>query len=222
VSDQFRSAVHRRVLLACLGVAALGCALPAAATAAAPTPASFTNCGGSVSHDKSGGTLGEPNLLDYKFHCNGDISAYTIVVQQQGDAGGSIDDFNPAPSVLESDGVTPSATETVSCEGVTPSNGINCNLGAGGALSEGNFAVGSIDPLQAFCKHLPAKAKAGTPAVPQAWVALVVTDSTGAQDGPFTLRSSKPCPRVPNVAPATKASKKHAKARHSKRSKAAR
>jgi hypothetical protein len=209
-------------MLACFGVAALACLLPTVATAAAPTPASFTNCGGTVSHDKSGASAGEPNLSDYKFRCNGDISAYSIVVDQQGNPGGSVDDFNPAPSVLESDGVTASPTETLTCEGVTPSDGINCNAGAGAVLSGGNFASGSIDLLQPFCKHLPTKGKAGTPAVPQAWVALVVTDSTGAQDGPFRLRSAKPCPRVPNVVPATKASKKHARTHKGKRSKAAR
>jgi hypothetical protein len=195
----------------CLGLALVGCAVPVAAGAATVTPASFTTCGGSVSHDPQGAGSGEPNLLDYKFRCDSAISAYTIVVNQQGDPGGSIDDYNPSPSVFEADGVTPSPTETLTCEGTTPSDGINCNAGAGGFLDTNFFAEGSIDPLQAYCKHFPAKAKAGTPAVPQAKVQLVVSDSTGAEDGPFTLRSAKACPKVANVVPARKARRKQAR-----------
>lgn len=213
MSDQHRFVVLRRVLEVCLGAALVGCAVPVAASAATVTPASFTNCGGSVSHDRQGAAAGEPNLLDYKFRCNGSISAFTIILDQQGDPGGSIDDYNPAPSVLESDGVTPSPTEALTCEGTTPSDGINCNAGAGGVLGVGNFAEGAIDPLQVYCKHLPAKAKPGKPAIPQAKVQLVVTDSTGAQDGPFTLRSAKACPKVPDVVPARKAQRKLARAR---------
>ncbi len=213
MSDQHRFVLLRRAVGICFGAALVGCAVPAAASAAAVTPASFTNCGGRVSHDRQGAAAGEPNLLDYKFRCNGGISAFTIVLEQQGDAGGSIDDYNPAPSVLESDGVTPSPTETLTCEGTTPSDGINCNAGAGAFLSAGNFAAGSIDPLQAYCKHLPAKARPGTPAVPQAKVQLVVSDATGAQDGPFTLRPAKACPKVPDVVPAHKAKRKLARVR---------
>jgi hypothetical protein len=51
-------------------------------------------------------------------------------------------------------------------------------------------------------------------------VQLVVTDTTGAEDGPFQLRSAKPCPKVPNFAPATKSSKKQGKVHKGKRSRA--
>lgn len=183
----------------------------AGAATAPPTPESLTDCGGTVSHDPSGAAAGEPNLLDYKFACNSDISAYTIIVDQQGDSGGSIDDYNPSPSVFDSDGVTPNATESLTCEGTTPSDGINCNAGAGGVLSVFDFAEGSVDPIQAYCKHLPAKARPGTPAVPQAVVQLVVTDSTGAEDGPFDLGPANRCPKVPNFAPrpSAKSKKRH-------------
>jgi hypothetical protein len=89
VSNQFRSAALARAMLVCVGIAALACALPDWAAAAAPTPASFTNCGGSVSRDKGSAAAGEPNLLNYRFRCNGDISAYTIIADQQGDPGQS-------------------------------------------------------------------------------------------------------------------------------------
>ena len=45
-------------------------------------------------------------------------------------------------------------------------------------------------------------------AVPQAVVQLVVTDYTGAQDGPFNLGPAKACPKVPNVVPTPKAKTK--------------
>jgi hypothetical protein len=195
-------------------VALMACAAPAAAAAATPiTPTSLTDCGGSVSPDSGGAAAEEPNLLDYKFSCDGGITAYTVIVGQEGDSasGGTIDDYNSAPSVFETDGVTPSPTESITCEGTTPSSGINCNLGAAGKqLSDGYIAEGSIDPLQAYCKHLPTDASGktittpGTRAIPKAIVQLVVTDYTGAEDGPFTLGSTKTCPTVPNVVPTPK------------------
>src|ERR1700759_3584629 len=114
--------------------------LPAAAGAAvAPTPGTF--CKGKVSPDPGGKAADEPNLLDYRFSCDTGITAYTIIVNQQGDAasGGAIDDYNPSPSVFETDGVTPSPTESITCEGTTPSNGINCNTGTQGVQLTNEF-----------------------------------------------------------------------------------
>jgi hypothetical protein len=203
-------ALTRAWLLSC-GIALMACAMPVVAGAATPiTPTSLTDCGGTVSPDSGGAAAEEPNLRDYKFNCDGGITAYTVIVQQFGDSvsGGAIDDYNSAPSVFETDGVTPSPTESITCEGTTPSSGINCNLGAAGTqLTDGYFAEGSIDPIGAYCKHLPTDAngktitKPGTLAIPKATVQLVVTDWTGAQDGPFTLGSTKTCPTVPNVVP---------------------
>ena len=217
-----QSALCRRG--AVIGVALVGCggglataALPAAGAATPVTPASLTNCGGSLSPDSSGKAAGEPYLLDYKITCDGDITAYTIIFNQQGDQGSTLDDYNPSPSVFQNDGVTPSPTESATCEGTTPSAGINCNFGAGGKLSAGYVVDGSVDPVAPYCKHLPpgkrtgTYARAGTPAVPQGLVQLVVTDSTGAQDGPFKLRYTATCPKVPNVVPAAKAKKAKAK-----------
>jgi hypothetical protein len=207
-------ALTRAWLLGC-AIALAACALPAVAGAAATpiTPTSLTDCGGTVSPDSGGAAADEPNLLDYTFSCDGGITAYTVIVQQQGDSasGGTLDDYNSAPNVFETDGVTPSATESITCEGITPSSGINCNLGtAGKQLTDGYFADGSVDPIQAYCKHLPTDAngktitKPGTRAIPRATVQLVVTDWTGAQDGPFTLGRTKACPTVANVVPTPK------------------
>jgi hypothetical protein len=204
--------VVRRAGVICGLIALAPFAAPAMAGAAAVTPTSFTDCGGNLSPDPGAKAAGEPNLLDYRFSCDTGITAYTIIVNQQGDAasGGTIDDYNSAPNVFETDGVTPSPTESLTCEGTTPSDGINCNTGTQGVqLSDGYVADGSVDPIQAYCKHLPTTAsgklaKPGTAAVPQAQVQLVVTDYTGAQDGPFNLGPAKACAKVPNVVPTPK------------------
>ncbi|MFZ0387511.1 MAG: hypothetical protein WAL22_17750 [Solirubrobacteraceae bacterium] len=195
-------------------------ALVLAATADAATtpstPTSLTDCSGTVFPDSGAKAAGEPNLLDYKFRCNYGITAYTLIVEQLGDAqfGGTMDDYNPAPEVLEADGATPAPTEAITCEGTTPSDGINCNFGTlGASLTGGYYADGSIDPTAPFCEHLPTNAagktidKPGTVAIPQASVWLVATDATGGQNGPFLLgyaKSAIKCPTVPKVVPAVK------------------
>jgi hypothetical protein len=207
-----RGAVMGAVLVGCGGGLAT-VALPAAGAATPVTPASLTNCGGSLSPDSNGKAAGEPYLLDYKITCDGAITAYTIIFNQQGDHGSTLDDYNPSPSVFQNDGVTPSSTESATCEGTTPSAGVNCNFGAGGKLSAGYVVAGSVDPVAQYCKHLPRRsrratyARAGTAAIPQGIAQLVVTDSTGAQDGPFKVRYTAACPKVPNVVPAAKAKK---------------
>lgn len=203
MSDRSRRLGLTRAVLAPLGAAALLIVAPAAATAAPPTPTSLTVCGTSLAADPTGTADQQPYRLTYRFSCDTDISAYTILFNR-GTSGGNLDDFNPAPSVFGPDGVTPSATQSITCEGTTPSNGINCNFGPGGVMSTGNNAVGTIDPTAPYCKSLPAHATPGTRAIPQAIVQLIVTDNTGAQDGPFVLHLNKACPKVPDVAPKPK------------------
>ena len=207
------SSSRRRALVSgvVLSIAA-GCGgfvVAGTAAAAAPTPESLTNCGGYIAPDPAGPSSGSPYLLDYKFHCNTDISAYTVLVDRRASDTGNIDDFDASPEVLLSDGATPSTSESLTCEGTLPSNGVNCNAGAGGVLSAYYFADGSVDLTDAYCKHLPAKARPGTPAIPQAIVQVVVTDNTGAEDGPFQLGVAKPCRSVPNFVPAPKPKTKH-------------
>lgn len=218
--NRSRKAELRRSGLAAAAMVVLVSIAPSGSRAAtsAPTPASLTNCGGKVAADPGAKAAGTPNLLDYRFSCDGPISAYTVIVDQWGDRGGSLDDYNPSPSVFQNDGVTPSPTESITCEGTTPSNGINCNFGPAGSLSAGYVAAGSVDPVAAYCKHLPTTAsgktaRPGTPAIPQAVVQLVVTDATGAQDGPFNLGPVKRCAAVPNVVPTPRRKHKKAKSR---------
>jgi hypothetical protein len=189
----------------CAGVGV--CMVPAASSAATITPASFTGCSGSLRTDPGSRKAREPGLLDYSFTCNSGISAYTILATQSGDFGSPIQDFAPAPLVLEGDHVTPSPTETVTCEGAQPSAGINCNTGT--YLSEitgGYYVEGSIQLGQSYCKHFPTPARGktlrpGTAAIATARVELIVTDWSGAQDGPFTLVRPTACPWVPNRVP---------------------
>jgi hypothetical protein len=84
-----------------------------------------------------------------------------------------------------------------------------------------SWVNGSVDPIDPYCKTLPAGAKPGTAAIPQASVSLVVTDVTGAQDGPFRIYYSQKCPAVPDrvpapVKPKTKVKRsKHSSQKHS-------
>jgi hypothetical protein len=204
--------------LACtLAVAGLvGVGLPAVAGASGPQ--STTTCKGALAADPKGASSGEPNLVDYNFICNGDISAYTVIVDRRPHNPNVIDDFNSSPLVIQPDG-TPSGAESIACSGVIPGDGINCNLGAGGVMTAGNEASGTVDPIDPYCKHFPPGAKPGSFAEPQALVQVVVTDSTGAEDGPFTLNMKPACPAVPNRMPppahkARDARRHHAARRH--------
>lgn len=192
-------------------VASLGWVLTASTSAATVTPESTANCYGSLTPAPDT-ALDEPNSLNYKFSCDSRTTAYTIFVDRGDGSSDTIDDFNTAPEVFLPDGVTPNAKVAWTCEGSLPSSGFNCNTGGGTTyMGAWNLAEGSFDPTEPYCKSLPAGAKPGTGAIPQALVQLVVTDSTGAQDGPFTLGYTAKCKTVPNTVPKPKAKKKTTK-----------
>jgi hypothetical protein len=192
-------------------------ALAATANAASPPPpTSSATCYGGVTPAP---TADDPNLLDYKFNCDQRITAYTVIVNRGVDNSPTIDDFEPAPSAYLQDGTTPDTTVAWTCEGYLPSLASNCNTGKLGAyMGAWSWAVGSVDLIDPYCKNLPAGAKPGTPAEPQASVALVVTDVSGGQDGPFRLYYSQKCAAVPDRVPAPvkpKAKPRHASKKHS-------
>jgi len=203
-----------------IGVAAALLSLPAGAGAALVTPASLTNCDGSLTRDATGSSQGEPNLLDYSLSCNTDITAYTIFVVRQQDAGNNIDDFStnatvdyPTPYAIDPSAAGTPSSELANCQGVIPSDGVNCFASAIGSdgkttvlgtITAGYDVKGSVALDEPYCKYLPKHAKAGTPAVPTAVVGLIVTDSTGAEDGPFYIHPAKACAKIPNAVPAPK------------------
>ncbi len=199
------------MLLVGAGSGALLLGLPASASA---LPESDTTCGGYLNADASGASVGEPDLLDYSFSCSTPISAYTVVIDRVRTDGDNIDDFNPNPLVYAGSNGQVSTTESINCGGQTPSNGINCYALDGsvaGTIDAEDLIVGSVDPTSQYCSYLPKGAKPGTPAVPRAIVELIVTDNTGAEDGPFELGPATRCPKVPAVVPAKKAVKKTTK-----------
>jgi hypothetical protein len=100
-------------------------------------------------------------LLNYKFHCDGEVTAYTLIVNRPGH--------------------------------------VNRFAGAG------NFAVGyasiagQFDTSDPFCANLPKGAKPGTKPEPGAVAQLVVTDTSGAEAGPFQLPITPACKAVKPV-----------------------
>ena len=195
--------LHRKALVA-LAFVVGGCLLTQSALAAAPTPESATSCGGILKKAKP--TADDPNLVNYKFTCNWGVSAYTLFVLRKHNDDATIDDFNGAPSVFDPLG-NPVATTAFSCAGDIPGVSINCNAGAGGWMAAPNWAEGSFDTTEPYCPNIPPGSPAGTKPDPGAIVELVVTDTTGAQDGPFRLRLAGKCPVV-DVKPKPKSKSK--------------
>lgn len=172
-----------------------------ARAASPPPPESTANCYGTVTPAPA---PDEPNLLGYRFHCDQRITAYTVLVTRNRDYN-TIDDFEVSPSAFRPDGTTPDTTVAWSCEGTTPSQSANCNTGGGKTyMGAWSYVQGTIDLTAPYCKFLTPGAKPGTPAHPQALVQLIVSDSSGAEDGPFRLYTTQTCPSVPNRVPAKK------------------
>jgi hypothetical protein len=201
-----------------VGASALAAAVllltPEGAAAAVVTPDSATNCSGGLTIDASP-TADDPNLLDYGFYCDGPITAYSLLVNRPGHPLDGIDDFDSSPSAQQPDG-TPVSNVSVACSGTLPGDGINCNTGAGGQLGAWVQVDGTVDTSDPYCP--PAATGAKTKVKPEAppIVQLVVTDITGAQDGPFRLYT-KPL-RCKATAPAPKKARRVARARkHARR-----
>jgi hypothetical protein len=165
--------------------------LTQSALAAAPTPESTTSCGGTLSRAKP--TSLDPNLLNYKFSCDWAITSYTILVNRKPGDYTTIDDYNGAPSVFDTTG-NPLSKPAVICSGTIPGDGVNCNAGAGGVILAPDVTEGSLDTTAPYCPYVPKGSPKGAKPQPGALVQLLVTDSTGAEDGPFRLFLSGKCP----------------------------
>lgn len=190
-----RKAERRAVMwmLSSLALAAGGALLAQSAFAAAPTPESATQCGGILKRAKP--TPDDPNLLSYKFTCDWGITAYTLIVTRKANDDATVDDFASSVSVFDPTG-NPLSTESFNCSGQIPGDGVNCNAGAGGSMAAPNWAKGTIDTTDPYCPSIPKGSPAGTKPEPGAVVELVVSDTTGAEDGPFRLRLDGKCPAV--------------------------
>jgi hypothetical protein len=174
--------------MACALFVLLAWAVPAGA-ATTVTPESLTNCGGSL---RKAPTSDEPNTLSYKFHCDGGITAYTLVISRQANDFNTIDDFSPNSLAYTTSG-EPDSKVSFTCSGSIPGNGINCNTG-GSTLPSPENVEGTFDTTDPYCGTVPTGSKAKTNKTePRALVQLIVSDVTGAEDGPFTLNLSSAC-----------------------------
>lgn len=195
-------------------------------------PESLDGCSGALTADPTLGT----DWYDYTFSCTpafsvtgytGNVLAYSFVVGRAAFDGRNVASNNaPAIYVPGPNAADPTAgqtlyasgelTEAVTCNVGGESDGFNCSGGVpsatnAGYVPAGDLVEGSLQLTAPYCSYLPAHAKAGTPAVPRAVVDLIVTDASGAEDGPFELAPTARCPKVPAVVPKHKRkSKRHA------------
>jgi len=201
-----RARLRARRRHVCRMLPVLALALPAvfaaSANAAAPTPEAATSCGGSLTRGTPNST--DQNPLNYKFNCDWGISSYTLLINR-GDADDStMDDFSTTALVTDGTGAIVS-NASFGCEGTLPGNGVNCNAGAAGFMAAPDFAEGTFDTTDPYCSNIPSGSPAGTQPEPAALVQLIVTDTTGAEDGPFRLRLAGKCPAVHVTKPKDKA-----------------
>jgi hypothetical protein len=185
----------------------------------------------------TGATETDPS--GYSWNFSGNIWSYTIVVTRRKDNGNNVTYEAPTANVLTASGAV-DATQYVNCSSAVPSDGFGCSAPGPDGATTSDLANGSNPPYlsyipageavtggfamtEGYCSFLPKGAKAGTPAVPQATVELIVTDTNGVSEGPFELNRTGKCPKVAAVVPAKKkkaksakkaAQKKLAKARH--------
>jgi hypothetical protein len=200
----------RAGLLLAILAAVGGFASVADAAAPTPVPGSTTNCGGSLT--RATATIDDPNQLAYKFNCNYSISSYTLSVSRGLNTYTTVDDFSSGATVTDTSGNPLSDGEAFNCTGTIPGGGVNCG-DAGVTAAAQNFVQGTFDTTAPYCPSIPAGSPAGTQPTPGAVVQLVVTDTTGAEDGPFRLVLADKC-RVVHVVPKPKPKpqRKHHKA----------
>lgn len=205
-----RSRALLRITLLGTTLAVFGGVLVVPASAATAVPESATHCGGNLTPGKA--TPDDPNQLAYKFNCDYAISSYTLLVNRSRNDYSTVDDFSSSAGVVDGSG-TANSTESFSCSGSVPGDGVNCNAG-GGTMTAPEFAQGTFDTTDPYCASIPPGSRAGTQPDPTAIVQLVVTDATGAEDGPFRLSYNGSCPAVHVVKPKPKAKAKGKAKKH--------
>jgi hypothetical protein len=170
----------------------------------------------------------ETDPSGYSWNFSGNIWSYTIVVTRRKDDGNNVTYEAPTANVLTPSGAV-DATQYVNCSSAVPSDGFGCSAPGPDGATTSDLANGSNPPYlsyipageavtggfamtEGYCSFLPKGAKAGTPAVPQATVELIVTDTNGVSEGPFELSRTGKCPKVAAVVPAKKKKAKKATA----------
>jgi len=160
----------------------------------------------------------------YTWDFSGNIYSYTILVTRRKDDGNNVTYGAPTATVLTSAGAV-DPTQYVNCSSIVPSDGFGCTAPGPGASSASDLAngtspaylkyipagetvTGGFAMTEGYCAFLPKGAKPGTPAVPQATVELIVTDTNGVTEGPFELPRAGKCPKVAAVVPAAKTTTK--------------
>jgi hypothetical protein len=160
----------------------------------------------------------------YSWNFTGNIWSYTILVTRRKDDGNNVTYGAPTANVLTASG-TLDATQYVNCSSAVPSDGFGCSAPGPGGATTADLANGTSPPYlsyipageqvtggfaltEGYCAFLPKGAKPGTPAVPQATVELIVTDTNGVSEGPFELHRTGKCPKVAAVVPQKKTKKK--------------
>jgi len=163
----------------------------------------------------------------YTWNFSGDIWSYAIIVTRRKDNGNNVTYEAPTANLFTPSGAA-DGTQYVNCSSAVPSDGFSCSAPGPGAGSATDLANGTNPPYLAYipagdritggfaltegyCSFLPKGARAGTPAVPQATVELIVTDTNGVTEGPFELTRTGKCPKVPAVVPQRKTKKKKSK-----------
>jgi hypothetical protein len=176
--------------------ASLATTTPTSTTPSPPAlPVSW--CAGSLS--RATPTIDDPNLTNYLFYCDGDVTAYTVLIERPGHPNDGADDFSTAAGVFNRSTGAEIDTENFSCSGIVPGDGINCFAGTGSWADQWSNIEGQFDTSDPFCANLPPHPKPGTKPEPGALALIVVTDTTGAQAGPFQLTMTPACPTVKPV-----------------------
>ena len=189
------------LLLASAGLFAL---LPGSASA---VPAyGLLTCTGSLAKETP--NAAEPNLTSYQFQCTQNIDSYTIIVGREPSNFDTIDVFDSSPSVLDPTDKIVSATESVSCQGITPGDGFNCSAAQTPSSSPQvvdttNWVQGDFDTIDPFCSYYATGKKAPETPVPSANAQLIVSDQYGNEFGPFVLPMKPGCkaPSKPMTSP---------------------
>jgi hypothetical protein len=170
----------------------------------------------------------------YTFDFSGNIWSYTIVVTRRKDNNNNVTYEAPTANVLTSAGVV-DPTQYVNCQSFVPSDGFGCTAPGPGAtttsdlangtnpaylkyIPAGEVVTGGFALTHQYCAYLPKGVKPGTPAVPQATVELIATDTNGVSEGPFELTRVGKCAKVPAVVPEPKNKKAKATAKKTAKS----